>query len=346
MKKSLIALAVFGAFAGTASAQSNVTLYGLADLGIGMADSDEPGSSNTVNVFSGVQSGSRFGVRGSEDLGGGLKATFNIEAGVGFDTGSASSRFWGRRAVVGLAGSFGEVRLGRDFTPGDSAVRRTNVMDLGLFGNWLDFGDNGGITKRASNGLHYTGTFGGLTLRAMYATGEADGVNAPKGDGDIYGLSGVYAGGPLTLQAYFQRGEFDNGAGGTDNADEYGIGAQYRFGAFRAALNYGMAETDVPGGGAVEHEAIGLGLGMKLGEGEVLFNYIQQEVDLAGDPEARSLGIAFVHPLSKRTNLYATYGQLKNEGGADFSLRAAGFGVGGTANADPQAFAVGVRHRF
>jgi predicted porin len=345
MKKSLLALVVLSAFAGTASAQSNVTLYGLADVGIGMADTDEPGSSNTVNVFSGVQSSSRFGVRGSEDLGGGLKAMFNIEAGVDFDIGSASSQFWGRRAVVGLAGSFGEVRLGRDFTPGYLAAGTTDVMDLGLFGNWLDFSDNGGITKRASNGLYYTGTFGGLTLRAMYATGEADGANAPKGAGDVYGLSGVYASGPLTLQAYFQTGEFDNGTGATDNVDEAGIGAQYRFGAFRAALNYGMAETDLPGGG-VNHEAIGLGLGLKLGEGEVLFNYVQQEVDLAGDPETKSFGIAYVHPLSKRTNLYASYGQLKNEGGADFSLRSAGFGVGGTANADPQAFAVGVRHRF
>jgi predicted porin len=345
MKKSLVALAVFGAFAGTASAQSNVTLYGLADLGIGMADTDEPGSGSTANVFSGVQSSGRFGVRGSEDLGGGLEATFNIEAGVAFDTGAASSQFWRRRAVVGLAGSFGEVRLGRDFTPGYLAIGTTDVMALGLFGNWLDFGDNGGITARASNGLHYTGTFGDLTLRAMYATGEADGANAPKGAGDVYGLSGVYAGGPLTLQAYFHSGEFDNGAGATDNVDEAGIGAQYRFGAFRAALNYGMAESDLPGGG-VNHEAIGLGLGVKLGEGEVLFNYVQQEVDLAGDPEAKSFGIAYVHPLSKRTNLYASYGQLKNEGGADFSLRSAGFGVGGTANADPQAFAVGVRHRF
>lgn len=349
MKKSLLALAVLGAFAGTVSAQTNVTLYGIADVGIGMADIDQPGSDNTVNVFSGVQSSSRFGVRGSEDLGSGLKATFNIETGVNWDTGAASSnsQFWGRRAVVGLAGGFGEVRLGRDYTPGYSAIGTTDVMGLGLFGNWLDFGSNGGITSRASNGLHYTSpNWGGFTLRAMYATGEANGVTAPKGDGDMVGLSGVYSGGPLTVQAYYQTSEFDNGAGGTANADEYGIGAQYRFGAFRVALNYGMADTEVPAGGSIEHEALGLGLGVKLGKGEVLFNYIQQEVDLAGSPEAKSFGIAYVHPLSKRTNLYATYGQLKNENGADFALRAAGFGVGGAANTDPQAFAVGIRHRF
>jgi len=177
----------------------------------------------------------------------------------------------------------------------------------------------------------------------MYATGEDYSGNS---DGDMYGLSGVYASGPLTVQAYYQTTEFDNGAGGTSNADEYGIGAQYKFGAFRAALNYGMVDTEVPGGGSVEHEAIGVGLGVKLGKGEVLFNCVQQEVDLAGNPEAKSFGLAYVHPLSKRTNLYATYGQLKNDNGADFALRSAGFGVGGAADADPQAFAVGIRHRF
>ena len=348
MKKTLLSLAILGAFAGTAAAQTSVTLYGIADVGIGVADTDAPGSDSAVNVFSGVQSSSRFGVRGTEDLGGGLKATFNIEAGVNWDTGAAAStsQFWGRRAVVGLAGSFGEVRLGRDYTPGYSAIGTTDVMGLGLFGNWLSFGGNGGITSRASNGLHYTGSFGGLTVRAMYATGEADGVSAPKGSGDMYGLSGVYAAGPLTVQAYYQSREFNNGVGGTADAAEYGAGAQYRFGTVRVALNYGMADTDIPGGGSIEHEAINLGLGVKLGAGEVLFNYVQQEVDTAGSPEAKSFGIAYVHPLSKRTNLYATYGQMDNKNGGDFALRSAGFGVGGSANADPKAFAVGVRHRF
>ncbi|MCM5572435.1 porin [Burkholderiaceae bacterium FT117] len=346
MKKSLLALAILGAFAGGAAAQANLTLYGIADVGIGMADTDGPGSDSAVNVFDSVQSSSRLGIRGSEDLGNGLKAVFNIEAAVNYDTGAASSRFWGRRAVVGLAGGFGEIRLGRDYTPGRSVIGKTDVMDLGLFGNWLTFSDNGGVTSRASNGLHYTGKFGGVTLRAMYASGEADNVSTPSGDGDMVGVSAVYEGGPLTVQGYYQSREFDNGTGGTDSADEYGLGAQYRFGGIRVALNYGMADTDQPAGGSVEHQAIGLGLGAKLGSGELLFNYIRQEVDAAGDPEAKSFAIAYVHPLSKRTNLYATYGQLKNEGGAAFELAKASGSVGGAADTTPKAFAVGVRHRF
>src|SRR5690606_34561144 len=106
MKKSLLALAVIGAFAGAASAQTNVTLYGIADAGIGFADNDNTGGDGYVNVFSGVQSTSRFGIRGSEDLGSGLRATFNIEAGVQWDTGASDDNgvgFWQRRAVVGVA---------------------------------------------------------------------------------------------------------------------------------------------------------------------------------------------------------------------------------------------------
>jgi predicted porin len=136
-------------------------------------------------------------------------------------------------------------------------------------------------------------------------------------------------------------------ATGTLSTDEYGIGAQYRFGAFRFALNLGMAEEGQNGGGSIEHEAIGLGLGVKLGRGELLFNYIQQELDLAGSPGAKSFGLAYVRDLSRRTNVYLSYGQLKNENGADFALRSAGFGVGGgLANATPKALVVGIRHRF
>lgn len=350
MQKSLLTLAVLGAFAATASAQTNVTLYGIADAAVGMEDVDEPGADSSMMIYSGVQSSSRIGIRGSEDLGSGLKVTFNLEAGLDIDDGDAGTPFWGRRAVVGLAGGFGEVRLGRDYTPGYMAIGTTDVMGLGLFGNWLAFGANGGVTSRASNGVHYTSpSWSGFTLRAMYATGEADDTPGnPKGDGDVWGLSGVYVSGPLTVQGYFQTLEFDDGSGlDTVNTDQYGIGGQYRFGAFRVALNYGVADEELAAGGSIEHEAIGIGLGAKLGQGEVLFNYIRQEFDTPGSPEADSIGIAYVHPLSKRTNVYASYGRLSNDNGADLALRSAGFGVGGgVANAEPQAFAVGIRHRF
>lgn len=351
MKKSLLALAVLGAFSGAALAQTSVTLYGRVDSGVGVAHSDAPGSDDSVMLWSGVQSATRFGVRGSEDLGSGLRVIFNLESGIELDTGEASNgtQFWARRAVVGLAGRFGEINIGRDYTPGYRVISATDVMGLGLFGNWKVFSSNGGITTRASNGLHYKSPdWGGLTLRAMVATGEADDVGRPSGDGDMYGLSGVYANGPLTVQGYFQSREFDNGLNDTDRVDEYGAGVQYRFGALRVAASYGMADTDLPAGGSVEHDAWSVGVGARVGVGEVLFNYVQQQIDLAGDPEAKSFGIAYVHPVSKRTNFYVSYGQLDNNRGADFTLRASASqtAVGGTVNAEPRAFAAGILHQF
>lgn len=408
MKKSLIALAVVGAFAGAASAQSNVTLYGIADIGIGMQDrgsgltitglnpiTTAPVSSDSVvAVFSGVQSTSRFGIRGSEDLGGGLKAIFNMEAGVQYDTGNSDSTFFQRRTIVGLGTGFGEFRLGRDYTPGFSAAGATDVMGYGLFGNWLTFTTQGlnsqafsavtganpgdsaafsgllaGIDTRANNGLYYTspafgntkcamvpaptecGIFsGGLTVTAMYASGENDGANAVSGVGDTYGGAIVYRGGPMTLQGYYQTREFDNLNNGTGDKDQYGVGFQYVFGQFRVAGNWGVVEADSNRGVAAEKEAFGIGAGMKLGAGEFLVNFITQEISSNATnitPESDSWGIAYVHPMSKRTNLYATYGRTTNNNYASTGINYSGSSVSAVGlNGNAQGFAVGVRHLF
>jgi predicted porin len=354
MKKTLLAVAVAAALPAAAFAQTNVTLYGIADAGVGWNDTDGAGDADTMVVNSGYQSTSRFGIRGTEDLGSGLKATFNLEAGLDVDNGTSDtdtgSTFFGRRAVVGLAGGFGEVRFGRDYTPGFSAAGSTDVMGYGLFGNWLTFtAGAGGITTRASNGIHYTGSFSGVTLRAMYAEGETI-APADSGGGDAYGLSGVYAGGPLKVQAYYQ--EQNNGAG--DALKQAGIGAGYDFGGFRLTLTYGVSDGDntaAPHAGVDKVQAVGLGGGIKLGTGELLAQVIQIKGDsnVAGvsDPKGTSFGIAYVHPLSKRTNLYATYGMMRNNSTAAYRVFASDNTIGGGgAGADPNGIAFGIRHLF
>lgn len=357
MKKTLLAVAVAAALPAAAFAQTNVTLYGIADAGIGWNDNDGPGDSSTMVVNSGYQSTSRFGIRGTEDLGSGLKATFNFEAGIDVDTGSVDSdpagaggAFFQRRSVVGLAGGFGEVRLGRDYTPGFSAAGTTDIMGYGLFANWLTFTAQGGIATRASNGIHYTGTFSGVTLRAMYAEGElTDSATTDSAGGDVWGLSAVWAGGPLKLQGYYQ--EVNNVLG--DAVKQAGLGAGYDFGGFRLTLAYGVADADssavVAGGDKLQ--GLGLGAGIKLGTGELLAQVMQLKVDnpVAGgsDPKGTAFGIAYVHPLSKRTNLYATYGMMRNNATGAFSVLASDNSVAaGAVGADPKGFAVGVRHLF
>jgi predicted porin len=374
MKKTLLAVAVAAALPAAAFAQTNVTLYGIADVGVGMMDKDGTAATKTdksaMFVESGVQSTSRVGIRGTEDLGGGLKAMFNIEHGMQYDDGTSDANgagMWQRRAVAGLAGGWGEVRLGRDYTTGFSAAGATDMMGYGLYGNWLTFtaaafgnmAAGGGITTRASNGIWYTSPAigntkcmavpaptecnafsGGLTLTGFYSAGES--TTKPTDAGNGWGLAAVYRGGPATAQIYYQ--EFNDTAG--DARKEMGLGGGWNFGAFRVTAAYGQLE--VPNGDKTK--AYGLGGGVKVGAGEFLAQVMQIKMDVAGDPKATAWGLAYVHPLSKRTNLYATYGTTRNNDassvpvmGSDQKITAAAVGVNG---ADPSAFAVGIRHMF
>ncbi len=353
MKKSLLAVAVAAALPVFAQAQTNVTLYGIADAAVGFADRGAS-TSNAFRVDSGVQSVSRFGLRGTEDLGGGLKAVFNLEAGYKQDDGTAEASGAGlfqRRAVVGLEGGFGTVLLGRDYTPGFTAGGTTDVMGYGLWGNWLTYtvagalnGNNWGIQTRASNGIHYVSPAiaGGLRIRAMYSTGERD--VAPKSAGNVLGLAATYGAGPLTAQAYYHQ--FKRAVGTDAVSDkQMGLGAGYNFGMFRIAGSYNVADPD---GANNKHTGYNLGVGVKLGAGELLGQVIQQKVSTGGtDPKATTFGIAYTQPLSKRTNVYATYGQTRNNSTGAFVLRASDITIAPVvAGDDPKAFSVGLRHMF
>ena len=386
MKKSLIAIAVAAALPAFAQAQTNVQLYGIVDTSIGVADVGGPNSNTEMVVLSGVQSTSRFGFRGTESLGGGLSAIFNYEAGVGSDTGGGpdSAGLFQRRSIVGLKGGFGEVRLGRDYTPGFSAAGQTDIMGYSFYGNWLNFTAGstqgttfagvGGIATRFSNGIYYSspsfgntacmaapqstecGAFsGGLAVNLAYAAGEN--LTGNSSAGDAYGGSVVYKGGPLVVQGYYQTGTARPGSVAQDvDVDQYGFGAGWNFGMFRIAGNWGETKATPTGGGDIKNRAYGLGGAMKLGGGEILINFIDREIKgLAGEkPSATTWGLAYTYPLSKRTNVYASYGMTDNNSAGAFSLnysqgslQANNNATGsGALGADLRAFALGVRHLF
>jgi len=167
MNKKLLAAALGLAFAGAAQAQSNVTLYGIADGGIRF-DKTSVGTLKSVN--SGGESGTRWGLKGAEDLGGGLKAVFQFEQ--GFDltdnsvvqgniagsaasspSNSTGSRFFGRTSTVGLTGDFGGVKVGRGYTPYFLMWDNVDPMDAGLVGGAQNLVV--GSTTRFDNGLYF-----------------------------------------------------------------------------------------------------------------------------------------------------------------------------------------------
>jgi len=207
MKKSLLALAVLGAFAGAVQAQSSVTIYGIVDEGITynskVATNNAGASGSQFQVNSGVIQGSRLGFKGTEDLGGGLSAIFALEAGFNADTGALSasgtggtSTLFRRKSIVGLGGGFGTVTVGRQTDYADTISAFTAVNDFGgIVGNI--HGQDRLEGTRTNNSVAYTTTnLSGFTGNLMYGFGETAGSTST---GQAFGLAGQYVNGPLGL---------------------------------------------------------------------------------------------------------------------------------------------------
>jgi predicted porin len=225
MKKSLIALAVLGAIAGAAQAQSSVTIYGIVDTGIvytSKAVTATGGTGSKFSVNSGVIQGSRLGFKGVEDLGGGLKALFQLEAGFNNDTGALNGQDKGatnlfrRKSVVGLGGNFGSVLLGRQTDILDDVSQWTSVQDFGGVTGSVGHNLNRLEGTRTNNSIRYnTPDLSGFTASAIYGFGEAAGQTS---NGQSFGLGGQYANGPLGLFAAYYQSKLGT-IGGTNASD-------------------------------------------------------------------------------------------------------------------------------
>src|SRR5258706_8078069 len=210
-----------------------VTVYGLLDAGVEVNKSGAPNEGRKVLLNTGNQSATRLGFRGVEDLGGGLSALFNIEMGFALDTGTVitygeqAGTFWGRRAVVGLQGSWGELLLGRDYVPGFWTVIQSDRFSYGLPGT---VSTPSQITvTRINNGIFYrTPNLNGFSGRLAYALG-AESSTPPKDLGHFWGASVDYKQGPwmVTAAAQNRRDLAPGSTPETANFREAGIGGQY-----------------------------------------------------------------------------------------------------------------------
>jgi len=327
---------VLGSLVGTASAQSSVTLFGLVDVGVRQVK----GAAGTVNTLSSDgRSSSRLGVRGVEDLGGGLKASFWLEGALSPDAGSVdASRFWGRRATVSLSGAFGEVRLGRhkiaarmtidDFDPySTTGTGAVTAIFSGL-------GSKAGVPNRADNQVGYVlpGNLGGVYGGADVAAGEGS-----DGNKTMSGRLG-YKAGPLHVAAGYSVGGVDS------NKYKLGVvGGSYDFGVAKASVMLGQNKFNT-----LKQSWWQVGAVVPVGSGELLFSYADANANnaaelgkVAGDAKLFALG--YNHILSKRTTIYATLSQIKNEGVAKFVVSGGNaVNAGGTSRGAD----VGIRHSF
>ena len=333
-----LAIALFASAPLLAAAQSNVTVYGVADAAISVEDTGAPGTKSQVRLNSGDQSSSRVGFRGTEDLGNGLKAIFNIEAGYALDTGVGDTALFGRRSVVGLQGAFGTVTLGREYTPVAAVAAATDILGQGFYGSNLSAFNANRLTRRISNSVNYkSAPMSGFTGSAAYSAGETA-SNLPSGD--LKGVALEYASGPI----YVGGGYHVLTRLGTGDDKEYAIGAGYKVGDLEFKGNYMVADQT---GANNKFEQFNLGASMAFGQGKAFVNLQQNKMESGA--KGNGFTLAYSYALSKRTNLYASYASLENNNVGVFGLNASSTNVTPPTTAlgaDPSAVTVGVRHSF
>ncbi|MBB3283052.1 Outer membrane protein (porin) [Mitsuaria sp. PDC51] len=353
MKKSLVALAVLAGFAGAAAAQSSVTLFGVIDLA---ARYTKANGQDTKQLSNDGSSSSRIGVRGVEDLGGGLKAGFWLEGALSADSGTAdSSRFWGRRASVSLMGDFGEVRLGRGKTS-----TRLVVDDFDVY-TTTGLGD---VTRLYS-------TFG-LSTSLYDTNNRADNLVQyflPSDLGGVYGSFDVAAGeGAQGKKMYggrlgYKAGDL-NVAGGYQTTDtlntkfkQLSLGASYDFKVVKVSGLYSQLKLS-----SFKQNIYTIGAVVPVtAAGSVTAQFSKASTNSAADAlitapsatnatpingagDSKAFTIGYQHNLSKRTALYSTASYIKNDGNANF--RVGNNAVAAARGGKSGGLDVGIKHSF
>ncbi|RJP63079.1 MAG: porin [Comamonadaceae bacterium] len=339
MKKSLIALAVL-ATTGAAMAQSNVTLYGSIDTSIGSSKIGAPGvASSTSNMFSGNLTATRWGVRGTEDLGGGLKAIFALEQAFDSSDGTqAAGSAFNRMSIVGLTGGFGTVKFGRHDTSFDD-IRdlsvSNNIFNSPNFatteavagttgyagvGQLADYGD------RASNQIRYESpSFGGFSAGFSYGLDEQ---TAPV-ERDVTAFNLRYKAGNLDVGYGYQENANEVAA---SNLEYNTLGAAYNFGSFRISGGWNRVKNQT----SRKSDAYSIGAVVPVGAMDFSLGYstAKAKQGSATFEKGDAFSAAVVYNMSKRTRVYAglTTGDIEN--------------AAGTKVREREVYALGLAHTF
>jgi len=394
MKKSLLALAAMSAFATAANAQSSVTLYGVVDVPIEYNNHLAPGFNTDPTTWGpngrppslpgggsrvGLQaggglSGSRWGLRGTEELGGGLKALFVLESGFGLNDGKSQQggRLFGRQAFLGLqSDTYGRVTFGRQYTT--------------MFDMFANFSPTGyatlyepvvaqlGTNFRSDNTVKYTAVVGPVTAEAHWSFGTGVGAIGPVplaggGAGEVPGNFNnnagggaglLYLGGPLGLTVAYDEWRPTVTIGSPGRARKVGVAGSYTYGPAKlmAGYRYGRT-TDNAGNELIRDNYYWIGanyqvsapLGLTLAYFYDDLKTLRAASVFVADNPKNPWQISFVadYNLSKRTDVYLTMGYAKNSG-LNFDTSAVSFANGYPLQqgANSQVgVAVGMRHKF
>jgi len=338
MTKNHIALllpALLALSTGAHAQQSSVTLYGLVDTGIFHERVKEDGITKKKNgLKSGGQGGSRWGLRGMEDLGNGYRVNFELESGFNMTNGEQSfSRLFGRAAWLGVSGDFGDVRFGRAMTVSTEFASSA----ISPFGGGFTQAALGRSGFRASDNPRYDNQvkylspiFSGLQLGLGYSFNTKGEQQDASDNSRALNLAAKYASGAVTLVATYDRlwtpADDPNARGRNPSALQ--LGGNYNFGSFqlyagwtRQSDGWVKSAEGAPTGsnylGSAGYfdghvDAYAIGTKFKMGGGSVLASYQYVDAGREAFPDRKNVNVynlGYTYPLSKRTNLYA-YGSL------------------------------------
>lgn len=354
-----------------ATPSSSVSIYGLIDTSIGYVSSP---NGRITRVDSGHMNGSRLGFKGSEDLGGGLRANFLLEMGINSDSGTlgqnqgAGAKGFGRGALVSLTGNFGEIRLGRTVTAISSEVQAVgDAFGLGGAGNLQGIQPASG---RVNNSIWYqTPSMAGFIGKVSYAPGEtspAPGSGLGSSTGSSSAAALFYANKALSgaLSYTVHKHIVDGSSVKWFNSSlAYDFGAAKVFGSFAMFKNPSAAITPATQAAAdnnlgfagfptvgyyagQDDRSASLGVAVPFGRSTVLAQVVHVNDRGPLNRDATQVGVAYLYALSKRTSLYADYGRVKNRNGSAYALTGATSQAQPGRNGNSDALYLGVRHAF
>jgi len=383
MNKKLVAVAIAGALASPLAAQAqtaNVTLYGRLNMDLEFVNGKQADGSNpTVNRVS--SNSSRLGVRGTESLGGGLNAIFQIESNVSGDTGNSSgSGLASRETFVGLQGSWGKFTTGKFLMPmddlhpifGNAPTLTTSILSTAaLWAQGPQSKADGGFDARTGNNVRYDSPIiSGFTGAVQYSTRDSSG-NANGGDnGDhaselrhayVLGANIIYNNGPI--QAGFGA-EHNHKVRGSDlNDTDFTVTGAYDFGTImqgfglRLAGVYERTKYETPTGD-LKRDFFGVSGTIPVGGGKVYLFWGRANDGKGGAADGTTVGglvkgsdtksdqyeVSYSYNLSPRTLLYGGYVKLNNGGNAKYSFNINSYSV--APGGKPGGLVLGIVHFF
>lgn len=356
MNKKLLPLAIAAAMGAGAAQAQDITIYGQMHYSVDFVETDSPAVVDQSDWATGLNRGSYIGVKGSEDLGNGLKAIFKIESSINANVGS-------RNTYVGLTGDWGTMLMGRHETP-----YKMSTGSLGLFHDTI--ADYNAVIGNASGGAansnnremnlrvpqtiaYVSPNMNGLTVAGAWVQALVDeGVGGPT-DTNAVSLAAMYSNGPLFASLAYE--DHDNGfalaPAGISDASAWKLGLGYKASGFTVGFIYETIDTKLGNNGILsganaDTDNMLINGSYSFGNNVVKAVWGQSDPDVAGSTASKYWGIGLDHKLSKRTKAYAIYADMDQGTGGNILLSNGAAGGGAQYAGDHHGFSFGLIHKF